>query len=225
MRCTVPPVTAAEVFAALERGDAERLRSVVAADPSLGSARNEEGVSAVREALYSGNDELAEVLVQAGAELDVFDAAAVGDVRRLRELIDADSSLVDAYSSDGFTPLQLASFFSHPEAVDVLLERGADVSSRSHNDMGVMPLHAAAAARNAGIVRALLAHGADPNVRQEGSFTPLHEAALHGHEEMVELLLEHGADPRLRTNEDKDAADVAEERGHRELAARLRAVV
>jgi ankyrin repeat protein len=46
------------------------------------------------------------------------------------------------------------------------------------------------------VVRVLLDHGADPDVRDEGdSATPLHFAAERGDLDVVRLLLEHGADP------------------------------
>lgn len=68
---------------------------------------------------------MADVLLEAGPELDVFDAAAA-DVDRLTELLDGDERLAGAWSEDGFTPLHLASFFSRGAAVRLLLDRGAE---------------------------------------------------------------------------------------------------
>lgn len=49
---------------------------------------------------------------------------------------------------------------------------------------------------HATVVRALLAHGANPNIRDEGDDAmPLHFAAERGDLEVVRLLVEHGADP------------------------------
>jgi uncharacterized protein len=46
------------------------------------------------------------------------------------------------------------------------------------------------------VVRELLAHGADPNIRDEGDNAfPLHFAAERGELAIVKLLIEHGADP------------------------------
>jgi uncharacterized protein len=61
-------------------------------------------------------------------------------------------------------------------------------------------------------VRALLAAGADPNVRQQGGYTPLHSAAHSDDAELVRLLLAHGADPALTADDGRTAADMAGER-------------
>ena len=66
-------------------------------------------------------------------------------------------------------------------------------------------MHSAAAARHFPIVTILLAHGASPNVNQQGGWTPLHSAAQHGDRAMAELLLKHGAD-RNATSDDGTTA-------------------
>ena len=56
--------------------------------------------------------------------LDVFEAAALGEVDRLREILDGEPTSATAYSGDGFTALHFAAFFGGPEAAELLLERG-----------------------------------------------------------------------------------------------------
>jgi uncharacterized protein len=215
---------AEELFAAIDRGEAERVRELVRSDPSLAAARDEDGVSAVLRARYRGLGEAVEALLEAGPELDVFDAAALGELERLRELLDRDASETSAYSSDGFTPLHLASFFGQPGAVELLLERGADVSAVSRNPLGVTPLHSAAAARQTRIADLLLERGADAGARQQGGFTALHAAAQNGDGELAELLLACGADRGARSEDGRLPAELAAEQGHAELAGRLEPV-
>jgi ankyrin repeat protein len=154
-------------------------------------------MSELLDAVYRGDTETVEQLLADDPELDVFEAAAVGDVGRLRELLDEDPPRANAFAEDGFQPLGLASFFAHLDAVRVLLERGADVNSASRNTMRVAPIHSAAAvsdpeARYA-ICELLLEHGADPNVRQQDDYTPLMEADQHGDARLRDLLVRHGA--------------------------------
>src|SRR6266545_996020 len=82
-------------------------------------------MSDVLEAIYRGDHEEAERLA-VGRELNVFEAAALGRTNRLRELLEEDPSLANAFGDDGFHPLGLACFFGHVDAARLLLEHGAD---------------------------------------------------------------------------------------------------
>jgi len=154
-------------------------------------------VSELLQAVYRGDQARVEEMLAAEPELDVFEAAAVGDVDRLRRLLDEDAGLANAWAEDGFQPLGLASFFGHVEAARLLVEHGAEVNSASRNEMKVMPLHSAVASSDAEaryeLAKLLLEHGADPNVRQQDDFTPLMEADQNGDARLRELLVEHGA--------------------------------
>ena len=184
----------ATIFESIQAGDVEAVRAAVAEDPAAASARNDQGLSAVRAALYDQKQDVADVILEAKPELDVFDAAAAGDVDRLTELLDGDADLIKAYSEDGYTPLHFAAFFKQGAAVRLLLDRGADVGAVSRNDMEVQPLHSAVAAQARQVVAALLQAGADVNARQKGGFTPLMGAEQNEDEEIVRLLMDHGAE-------------------------------
>ena len=184
----------ATIFEAIKSGDVDGVRAVLRDDPSAASAKGDDDVSAVRAALYVHRQDLADAVLEADPELDVFDAAAVGDVDRLTELLDGDPDVAGAWSGDGFTPLHLAAYFGRGDAVRLLLDRGADVGAVARNDMQVQPLHSAVAGQHREVVAALLVAGADPNARQQGGFTPLMAAEQHEDEDMVRLLMDHGAE-------------------------------
>ena len=185
----------ATIFESIKAGDIEAVQAAVSDDPSLAAARDADGRSAVRAALYIHNQKLADVLLEAKPELDIFDAASVGDVDRLGELLDTDADLIGAYSEDGYTPLHFAAFFDQGKALRLLLDRGADVGAVSKNDMKVQPLHSAVAANSREVAAALLIAGADPNAKQEGGFTPMMGAQQQEKEgDMVRLLQDHGAE-------------------------------
>lgn len=157
-------------------------------------------------ALYNQRSDEAAALASRLPQLDVFEAAAIGDAARLRRLMSADPACVKAWSDDGFTPLHLAAFFAHPECVQALIEAGADVESCSQNGMSVHPINSAAASGSLRCVELLLKGGADPNARQSGGYTALHEAAHNADRAMEAALLAAGADPSLCADDGRDAA-------------------
>ena len=213
----------ADFWKAIRTGDRRTVESIVAARPSLVTARHE-GASALLIARYHGRHDVVASLRAHIAELDIFEACALGGHERVQKLFGRNPALANAVAEDGFGPLGLASFFSHEPVVRLLLERGARVDTPSSNAMRVMPLHSAAAARSVPIARLLLARGAPVNARQgadEMGFTPLMEGALNGQTEMVDLLLDHGADRNMRDDEGLTAGDHARQNGHTTLAERL----
>jgi ankyrin repeat protein len=161
----------------------------------------EQDLSPAMLALYRG--ETAEAQRLLSADPNVFEAAAFGRVDRLRELLDGEPALAVAFSGDGFTALHLAAFFGHPEAVLLLLERGADVNAVATNaQIGpVQPLHSAAAADQLECARLLVEHDAEVTARQAGGFTALHAAAQNRNVELARLLLAAGADADAETDD------------------------
>lgn len=215
---------AAELFDAIATGDAARVNEIVSEEPELAAARGPDGVSALLTARYRFDRPVLDALLGADPDMDVFDAAALGHIDRLRDRLDEDPARATAFASDGFTALHLAAFFGKAEAARTLIEAGARVDVYGHNDLANQPLHAAAAGRHIEVCRLLLAEGADPDATQHGGYTPLHEAAQSGDVELAELFLSAGADPNVATTDGRSAADVAAAAGHVDLAARLREV-
>lgn len=207
----VDAVAQANIFiAAVTGGDQERVRSLLEEAPLLANATSRDGVPVVRLAVYYGHTRIAEMLFDApGSEPEIWDGAALGR----REMVEQAHAgwgdfILNEYSRDGYTPLQLACFFGHENVVHYLVEKGADVNAVSHNVMAIQPLHAAAAGDHLGIVKLLLEAGADANGVQEGGFTPLHTAAQNGSVELAHLLLAHGADVSLADQQDRLPRDL-----------------
>ena len=198
-----------EFFAAVHDNDLARVEQLLAADPTLANARNQTGVRAITQARYEGRHELVALLRSKTGDLDVFEAATLGDLDRLRALLNADAALAKAFSNDGFTALHLATFFGQPEATEELLRHGADVNAVSTNTMKVAVINSAAASGRADVVKIVLAAGADPNARQMMGYTALHAAAARDGVEMVQALLGAGADPSLKNDDGQTAADKA----------------
>jgi ankyrin repeat protein len=214
--------TSDDVFAAISEVDVERVLSLLADDPSLASARDGRGVSALMQARYRFDRDLIQAVRAHVDELDVFEAATFGDLDRLISLLGADPSDVSARSGDGFTPLHLAAFFGQAEAVALLLARDAVVDARGTGWMIGTPLHSAASGGHVEVARLLLEAGADPDARQSEGFTALHAAAEHGDVASMRLLLTHGADARATTDDGRNALAFATAAGDAETIEILR---
>ena len=209
---------AAEFIRLATQGDEREARSELQRDPRLAAARNSQGVSVVCLAVYRGRAELAAALAAARTELDMFEAACVGNVERVVQLVSDDAQSVNGLSPDGFSPVGYAAFFGHPALLRELIRCDGQVNAPSRNAMRVCPLHSAAAhsdqTKAVELARILLEAGADPNARQQGGFTALHEAALNGNIALIELLLAHGADPSTENEKGSSPADLARSKGH-----------
>ena len=81
---------------------------------------------------------VAEELIRRGAVVDVFAAAHLDKMERLRELLEGDPELVHAKGGDGCRALH---FSRSGEAMDLLLSRGAEIDARDVD-------HVATAARS-----------------------------------------------------------------------------
>jgi ankyrin repeat protein len=215
--------TAMRMIEAVKAGDADALRGILQSDPAAAGAREDGGESPLMIALYHGRRDLAELILAHGHEPDGVEAAALGDVDRLREALDAEPGLITRFTHDGWTLLHLAGFFGHAEAVRLLLERGSDPNALSINALRNTPLHAGLSGpMGVDGVRLLVEAGADVNARQHGGFTPMHSAANRGIIEIIDLLLERGADPAAAAEDGRRPIDFARERGHEHVIQHLR---
>jgi ankyrin repeat protein len=125
----------------------------------------------------------------------LFEAVLAGDAPRAQALLRRGAS-PEGRNGEGATPLYLASVQGEAEVARVLMEAGAspDTESRGLGSEGT-PLCAAACWGHTTTIRQLLAHGADPHLREDHGTgrSPL-EWADHGpHPEAAGILRAAGA--------------------------------
>jgi ankyrin repeat protein len=107
-----------------------------------------------------GREEL-NYTVQRGGSTPLLFAARSGDAASARLLLDAGASPNDALP-EGMSALVLAAHSGHADVATLLVERGADPNSA---DAGYTAMHAAVLRSDLKLVNALLARGANPNLR------------------------------------------------------------
>ncbi|MEO6236055.1 MAG: ankyrin repeat domain-containing protein [Vicinamibacterales bacterium] len=181
------------LFEAAKTGEVAQVREIISRHPELRSARRDNGDTPLMAALYRGQRDVVQLLIDSGADLDVFAAAATG---RLRELTGAlrSAAAVSALSYDGWTALHLAAFFGHLDATRSLLDAGADVNVVSRNTLTNTPLHAAAAGKHVEVALLLLERGASCGTADAGGYTALQIATENRLQPVLDKMVEpeHG---------------------------------
>lgn len=151
------------VYEAAGTGQTQRLRELIAADPSLINSHSFDGFTPLGLAVFFGHPETVKALLDAGADVNVA-----------------------SKESMKVSPLASASAAGQLEIARVLIEHGANVNARASGDF--TPLHESAASGRIEFAKLLLENGADVNARTTEGKTPLDYAREHNRTEMVELL-------------------------------------
>jgi ankyrin repeat protein len=216
----------AELIEAVKAGDLEAFKSLLAGSPDLAQAHVDEmNIPVLSLAIYYSRAEMITALLEAGAEPNFWEAAALGKVDQLKQELAENPALINQRSLDGYSPVGLAAFFADADTVRYLIEQGADVNLVAENDMRVYPVNSAVANRNhersVAILKVLIEAGADLDAAQHGGYTGLHAAALHGASDKVQLLLSGGADRDIKTDAGETASDMARKQGHMDVVALL----
>jgi ankyrin repeat protein len=194
-------VTSQPLFDAIRAGDLEAVDRIVGGAPELAQASDASGLSALTVAAYHGRWPIVDRLLATDPDLDLFEAAIVGDAERVRARLDEAEGERDVELATGIDRRAAgnggdgADGGSAPAAPDPIEERSPD---------GFSALHYAAFFGRPAVARLLLARGADPNAWATGGqhVQPLHSAVAGGHQEVAALLVAAGADVDARQDQD-----------------------
>ena len=153
----------------------------------------------------------------------LIDCIRSKDTDALIEAIDSGNMEVNFMDDVGQTLLNWASAFGTQEMVEFLCAQGADVNKGQRSSS----LHYAACFGRPGVVKVLLRHGANPDLRDEDGKTPLDKARERndeGHREVAAILQSPGewmsasSDANGRQAKEANSAEVpAEMRGDCEM--------
>jgi ankyrin repeat protein len=219
-------------------GNADAVKALLAKKALIAARTTEQGQTALMWAVSQKHPEAADVLIKAGADIKarskagftpLLFAARVGDVGSAKVLLAAGAD-VNEKAPNGMTPLVLASASGQEDVGVFLLDNGADPNAR--DELGATALHYTVTKgitalngvrfanyvahifrpSNTKLVKALLAHKANPNVAVDkpvpngGSrstaivgATPYLLAAASPDPEVMRLLAAAGADQKAKT--------------------------
>jgi len=173
------------LMSAAKRGNLETVRALLKGGADTNAKEANAGQTALMIAIAERHAAVVDELVKGGADVELASksgftplmfAAQQGDPDSTRILLKAGAKPNDVQPKSGVTPLIIAAAMAHADAVDLLLEAGADPNARDTN--GYAPLHKAVRDSDYGIdmdskdavlkvVKSLLKHGADPNLRMQ----------------------------------------------------------
>jgi len=236
-------------------GNLEAVKLLLSRGADVNAAESQRGQTALMWAAAEKHSEIAKLLVEHQANIHAHSksgftpllfAARSGDLDSAHALIAAGAKVNEA-ANDDMTPLLIASASGHEALSIFLVENGADPNAADHN--GITPLHFALQKgislfrqlishtpefysyayrpNMQELVKALLAHGANPNARLLdnpemvgslfgsydqtllGGATPFLLAAATGDAAIMRMLAASGADPRLTTKSHATAAMIA----------------
>jgi ankyrin repeat protein len=180
-----------DVFSLIDANDNARLSAYLVGRPEGAGARNLQNMSAVMYALYRRNHNAVKMLRDRLFSVDLWEAAALGEANTVRMLASEASFDIEAFSPDGLTALQLASFFGRLAVVEALLELGANPNAVSKNPQGIRAIHGATVGRHDEIVVCLKAAGADLDARPANGQTALDIAVKNRDQLLIEVLTQH----------------------------------
>jgi ankyrin repeat protein len=220
------------------KGDAELARLLIYAGANLRATTRLGSYTPLYLAAKGGHAEIVAALLAAGADANaatssgatpLMIAAAAGDTRTMTSLVENGADINAKDSAKGETALMFAAGFNRPEAVKLLLARGADHKSTTK----VVDLFALTAPEEEQMNRqrggnqparvdvagATRGYRYNELISSQGGMAALHFAARQGFADVVKVLVEGGADLNQRNTGDQTSPLlIAIINGHFDLA-------
>ena len=153
---------AAPIHDAAKAGDMAKLQELLASGAKPDEARDGDEATALHIAVFDGNQAVAELLINAGAD-------------------------VNAHTRAGYTPLHLAALEGHDALTKLLLDHAAEIDPIAAD--GSTPLHLAAMSGSQAVIQRLLDAGADRSIRDFQGRTPYDVAVYRGHDAAAKLIV------------------------------------
>ena len=157
------------------------------------------GYTPLHYAVRNGNVKMARLLMDKGGSIDLFIAAGIGDVRRVRSIL-ARQGRVNQADGLGYTALHWAAQGGYVDVAKLLIAKGANIDAKTGYKM--TPLHSALCGRllmgnrdledRLEVARMLILAGADINARDNFGRTALAWADFRGYIGFADFIASQG---------------------------------
>jgi len=214
---------------AAKAGDLSAVGKLIKEHGDVNASAND-GSSALLWAAYHSDAEMTKALLAAGAAVDaanhygvtpLLQASRNGDVEVIKALLDAGADPT-RWHPEGETPLMAAARTGRVDAVKLLIDHGSFINAADPFQEETALMWASAEG-HLEVVKALLAAGADPNLKAHvstitershadhpsGGFTALMFAVRNGYDDIAKALIDGGADVKLTNADGASATTVA----------------
>ena len=218
-----PRYAAVPLYYAVLCGFRELAERLIIKHPQQVDAIGGHNMSPLATALAMGNLDVAQLLYDHGAHVDVQCNdrrtplyAATGHPKILEWLL---SHGADPHFLWDYSCLHIAAQSGQLEVTRILLLHRTDYNAL--NNKGQTPLHLALAGGHINVAQLLLEHGVDVDVLDDDGQTPLHLASAGGHFDVAQLLLKQGVDANVLDDNRQTPLDLASAGGHFNVAQLL----
>ncbi|KAJ4425834.1 hypothetical protein ANN_27460 [Periplaneta americana] len=190
-------------------------------------------------AAYKGDLEMVSLLVEKGADVNVYDAwkltplyyAITGCHLNVVQFLIENGADVNACNNNGDSPITVAAEQGNVDVVKLLMDKGADVNACNNfgasvifsakRGVGESPIFAAAKAGNVDVVRFLMDKGADVNACNDFGQSLIFAAVKGGSVHIMRLLLDKGCDLKACNDIGESPIFAAAKRGNVDIVRLL----
>jgi ankyrin repeat protein len=177
------------------------------------------GYTSLHWAIMMGNKELTEMILDAGADVNVKAKAGATPLDVAAYGVSAAIGELLVAKGAEVSSLHAAAYVGDLAKVKAFIDEGVEINKKA---MVSTALHSAATGGHREIVEFLIDKGTDVDAQTGRGQTPLHMAAQAGHLDVVQLLLDRGAKVNVKNKGGQTPLQLAEKQKHSEIAELLK---
>jgi pectate lyase len=206
---------------ALLNKDSNMVQMLLDKGANVNVKANWSGYTSLHWTVMIGSRELTELILEAGADVNAKSNAGETplDIAACRDSV-AIAELLVAKGAE-VSSLHVAAYVGDQTRVEAFIAKGVETDKKI-GMLGNTALHSAAAGGHAEVAEFLIDKGSDVNAQNRSGQIPLHIAAQAGYLHVVRLLLDRGSEVSIQDKNGRTALSLAQKANHTEIVELLR---